>query len=133
MRNPLEEAAEKIGAAVDRAGEKWHDAIQAGLLQTTNAVRLRGARNRNISGTGLLWGGPGRFIGYSLINNTAGPITVIWTDGHDGSGDYIHGVIVPANDARNGGPPAGVSITEATYVTVTGGAILGTTYLGGVD
>lgn len=133
MGNPLEGALDRVVAAVDRAGEKWHDAMRAGLAQTEKAVRVRGARNRPIFGTGLVWGGPGRFAGASLVNAGGTDVTVTWTDGEDGTGDFVAGVVVKAGTSAQLNPPSpGVTFGRLS-VTVTGGSISGTSYLGAVD
>lgn len=133
MDNPLEKMLERIVGAVDRAGEKWHDAMRAGLAQTEKAVRLRGARNRPLYGSGLVWNGTGRFAGASLVNAGGTDVTVTWTEGPDGTGDFVAGAIVKAGTSTQITPPSpGISFNRLT-VTVSGGSVQGSSYLGAVD
>jgi hypothetical protein len=136
--NPLHKALNGIVEAVDRAGEKWHAAMQAGLAQTERAVRLRGARNKPLTGTGLVQGGPSRLAGWSLLNTGANPLTVAYYDADSaGATDtFLGGDTIPAGASSTKVLPGpGVSASYGVYAVVTGTApaYTGTTYFGAVD
>lgn len=133
MGNPIEAMLERVVDAVDRAGEKWHAAIRAGMSETTNAMRVRGGRGVPFTSSRLINAGPARLTGWSILNTGADPVTVQWNDGRDSSADFLGGVTIPAGASSTVVLPSpGVSAGEAVSVT-SSGPVTGTTYLGAVD
>lgn len=126
--------ADRLGELFALQGDRIRDEIRAGLQETSNALRLRGARNRPLYPDALVWGGPGRLVGWS-IRATGGAVSVTLHDGRDTAGEVLAVIDVPAGESTQGAlPGGGVSITEALYADVSGaGAVQGSIYLGAVD
>lgn len=123
--------ADSIAEKFALQGERIAAQIRAGLLETTNALRLRGSRNLPIYANTTAWRGPGRLMGWS-VRETAGAVaTLTLHDGRDSSGDVLAVINLAADAAETLSVPA-VSVTESLYVAVTG-AVQGSIYFGAVD
>ena len=130
----VDKLAEKMAEHTALLGESVRDAIRAGLGETTNALRVTGARYKPFpAASALLNGGPGRLVGWSVL--AAGPVRVTFHDGRDAGGD-VFGVLdlVDGESDRTwfGGP--GIGFGEALYAEITGaGTLTGAVYLGAKD
>jgi hypothetical protein len=134
VSNLVEKWFDALGDRVAEEGSRVRAVLEAGLAQTANANRLRGARPLQVR-NGLLWGGPGRLAGWSVWAN-GGPVRLILHDGRDTGGDVLAVVdlIDQENDTTNLVAPAGVSFGEALYAEIIGtGALIGAVYTGAHD
>lgn len=136
MGNPIEGALDRVVAAVDRAGEKWHNAIRAGMTETRNANRIRGSRNQPIASGGRLATGVGRLAGWSL-RSSGGAATVTIYDGIDATADVLAAIALAPNGEPLGTAqafmgPSGPSFAEGIFVVITG-TVVGSLYFGVVD
>lgn len=127
----LLEAIAQIPIAIDELRAQ----NEAGLAEYHNAARLRGARYVT-AGRPLVWGGPGRLVGWSL-RASGGPVLLTLHDGHDTSGDVLATVNLATDGATsNLSFPGGVSFVESLYVetdTSSTGTLIGAWWLGAVD
>lgn len=127
-----QDIADKLGELFALQGDRIRDEIRSGLAQTNNALRLQGARNRPIYPNSVAWAGSGRLVGWSIRGGAGGGVVTLH-DGRDDSGEVLAVLNVAADETSNHGlPGAGVSITEACFVKVTG-SVSGSLYLGAVD
>jgi hypothetical protein len=123
--------ADSIAEKFALQGERIAAEIRAGLLETTNALRLQGSRNLPIYANTTAWRGPGRLMGWSVRETAAAPATVTLHDGRDSSGAVLGVLNLAAGEADTQPLPA-VSVTESLYVAVTG-AVQGSIYFGATD
>jgi hypothetical protein len=131
-RGFAEKIADKLGELFALQEERTRTQIAAGLVETRNALRLRGARSVPVAGSQLVNGGPGRLTGWSLRAAAGAPADVTFRDSRDAFGDPVAVVTIPAGATSNHALP-GVSVTEALYIDVTAGAVSGSVHLGAVD
>lgn len=131
----IEDAIARLGADLEKGAEQWRDEFRAGFSQFANGVRLQGCRVLPLRGA-LLYGGPGRLVGWSLRNDHATEAAVITLrDGRSNDDDVAPPVAVltiAAGDTSNLTVP-GASITEALWLQQDGGTLVGAVYLGAVD
>ena len=132
-----ESIADKLGELFALQEERTRSQIAAGLVETRNALRLLGARSvplNSYAGTQSVWAGPGRLVGWSVRAN-GGPASLTFYDGRpDALGDVV-AVLNLSGDgvaSNHGAAGAGISITEACSVVVTGN-VTGAVYLGAKD
>lgn len=122
-------AAADITAAVREARE----AVDAGLTQFHNAVRLQGARYVGVgasSGRFMAWGAAGRLVGWSL-RAVGVPTTLVVRDSRTaGIGEIIAEVSLAAGAAETIWLGPGVSFTDGLYLDVAAGVIEGAVYVG---
>jgi hypothetical protein len=122
---------EKIEAAVISAGERVRASVASGLAETTDALRLRGARYLPVQPNQTAWRGPGRLMGWSIREAAGSPAPAVVTiyDGRsaDDPLSIVAVVELGADKDSNVSLPA-VSITEAVFVTVSG-TVQGALYL----
>jgi hypothetical protein len=126
---------EKIVGAVESTGERLDNRIRAGFAQTEKGLRLTGARNRPVYPNSLVWGGPGRLMGWNLRATGTDPagVTVTVHDGRDTAGEQLLTVDLAAGDVATVWlGPSGVSVTEALFLAADG-PVAGSVYLGAVD
>lgn len=128
----VERIANRLGELMALQEERTRAQIAAGLTETRNALRLRGARSEPLTSSRLVSGGNARLVGWSLL--ATDEVTVTFFDGRsDAMGDQLAAVAIPAGGSSNVAMPGGgVSITEGCYAVVTG-AVTGAVYLGAVD
>lgn len=133
-----ETIADKLGELFALQEERTRAQIDAGLIQTRNALRLQGARTVTLNGnagTQSVWAGPGRLVGWSVLAG-ASPVTVSIYDGRPDSyttADLVAVFALTAGQSANHAGGGGVSITEACTVVVAGGTVTGAIHLGAKD
>jgi hypothetical protein len=131
-----ETIADRMGELFALQGAQLRAEIAAGMAQTTDAIRLRGARVVPLRpGAALAHTGPGRLVGWSLRDlNVAGASFVTLHDGRSTDGPVLAVIDLeaPTTTQTVWLGPGGVSITEAVFVSVTG-SVTGSLYIGAVD
>jgi hypothetical protein len=122
---------EKIAGAIVRQGELSRAALESGLAETRNSLRVTGARNRPIYSNTVAWAGSGRLVGWSILSTPGATIRLY--DGRDDSGELLAVLKLAAGTTSNHPLPApGVSFGEALYIAADG-PVEGSLYLGAHD
>lgn len=122
-------AAVQITQAVAEARE----AVDVGLAQFHNAIRLQGARYVGVGAGGgrfMAWGAAGRLVGWSL-RAVGAPATLVLRDSRTAAGEIIAEVSLAAGATETVWLHAGVSFTDGLYVDVVDpGVVEGAVYIG---
>lgn len=124
----IADAAVQITQAVQEARE----AVDAGLTQFHNAIRLQGARYVGVGAGGgrfMACGAPGRLVGWSL-RAVGAASTVVLRDSRTAAGEIIAEVVLAADTTQTVWLHAGVSFTDGLFVDVVAGVIEGAVYIG---
>jgi hypothetical protein len=132
-RNFLEKFADRLGELFALQGEKIRATIAAGLTETTNAVRLQGARVVQLRpGATVAHAGRGRLVGWSVRSDAGGTLTL--HDGRSTDADVLAVIQLAAGGAHTVWfGPGGISITEAVYLSAPAVVTSGALYIGAVD
>lgn len=133
----VDKALEKLAERLEGAILEVRSRFQAGLTETTNALRVTGGRALPLYGTAsqLVSNGRGRVTGWSL-RETGGtnPAVVRLRSGRDSGGELIFTITVPAGQSSNVCAPApGISYGDGVYVEVVSGVLEGSVLVGAVD
>ncbi len=116
---------DKLGDRLVAQAEMSRAQLAAGLTETTNGLRVTGARNRPLPARGsqLMWGGSGRLGGWSIRAQT--DLTLTLHDGRDPSDDTLAVLELTAGqtDTRWFGA-GGITFGEALYLHSTPAAKL---------
>lgn len=129
-----EKIADRLGELFALQGERIRATIAAGLVETKNALRLRGARVVGVIPNAPLVPAACRLVGWSLRAGSGGPAVLALYDAREAFGEPVAVVTIPADGTDNHSfPGGGVSITEALFFAVTSGTVAGSLYLGAVD
>lgn len=134
---------DKVAEHVSLEGARVREEFRAGLAETRNAVKVRGARLVPLYGqTGVVAGGSGRLVGWTVreTGGTAGAVLTIYS-GRDATADVLGVVVLPAGGGQTLGlPGAGVFWEDGVSFAVTAppgagtpGTVAGSLYVGSVD
>jgi hypothetical protein len=137
---------ERIADNVVESGEKVRASIASGFAETSDAIRVGGARTVRIpvntsTGTpvpvsGLLANAPARLMGWTLRNPTGASSSAVVDlyDGADANADLIASAQIGPTSVHAWFGPGGVAVTDRLFVAVTvlsgSPQLLGGIYLG---
>lgn len=123
-----------IAERITLSGDLVRDSIRAGLTETTNGLKITGARYRPVpASSALVWGGRARLVGWSLYAN--GPVRLVLHDGRDETTDVLAVIDLADQESETQWlGPGGISAGEAVWAEYVGaGRLTGALYLGVVD
>lgn len=120
-------------ADITQAVQEAREAVDVGLAQFHNAVRLQGARYVGVgasAGRFMAWGAPGRLVGWSL-RAVGVPTTLVVRDSRTaGIGEIVAEIVLAADTTQTIWLGSGVSFTDGLYLDVVAGVIEGAVYIG---